>query len=154
VKYVVDALYVGWANAAAEHFARFVSEQTLHEVMSGEPRRRCHLLAKLAKRILKLKKKLHKATGDIAARLSKLLGRSNIEGMFAAELAERIPQPWDTKLDNLARALRMTGVLRCVAEGLDLNDCECLTDLIKAEGAEQTKQLLLSVAQPSESRPS
>jgi len=153
VKYVADALYGGWAYAAAEHLAKFVSEQTWHQVMSGEPRGRCHLLAKLAKRILKLKRKLHKAAGDIAARLSKLLGRSNIEGIFAAELAERIPLPWDTKLDTLARALRITGVTRCVLEGLDLNYCECLTHFIETEGPERAKRLLLSVAQAPE-RPS
>jgi hypothetical protein len=34
----------------------------------------------------------------------------------------------------------------CVAEGLDMGHCECLCDLIEAEGQKQVERLLLSAA--------
>jgi hypothetical protein len=88
-----DALYNGWADAVAERATKYVTQQTWWRIRSGWPRRRCDRLARLALRILEVKNQLHEATGSAAAPLTKLLGRSKIEGVFAAELAERIPQP-------------------------------------------------------------
>jgi hypothetical protein len=144
--YVTDALYNGWADAVAERAAKYVTQQTWWRIRSGWPRRRCDRLARLALRILEVKNQLHEATGSAAAALTKLLGRSKIEGVFAAELAERIPQPWDTKLDTLARTIRITGVMLCVSAGRSLRQCACFCDLAEAEGQEQAKRLLLSAA--------
>jgi hypothetical protein len=144
--YVTGALYNGWADAVAERAAKYVTQQTWWRIRSGWPRRRCDRLARLALRILEVKNQLHEATGSATAALTKLLGRSKIEGVFAAELAERIPQPWDTKLDTLARSIRITGVMLCVSAGRNLRQCACFCDLAETAGKEQAKRLLLSAA--------
>jgi hypothetical protein len=144
--YVTDALYNGWADAVAERAAKYVTQQTWWRIRSGWPRRRCDRLARLALRILEVKNQLHEATGSATAALTKLLGRSKIEGVFAAELAERIPLPLDTKLDTLARTIRITGVMLCVSAGRSLRQCAGFCDLAEAEGQEQAKRQLLSAA--------
>jgi hypothetical protein len=144
--YVTDALYNGWADAVAERAAKYVTQQTWWRIRSGWPGRRCDRLARLAQEILDLKDSLHEATGETAEALTPLLGRSKLEGVFAAELADRIPLPLDTKLDTLARSIRITGVMLCVSAGRNLRQCACFCELTEAEGQQQAKRLLVSAA--------
>jgi hypothetical protein len=146
VSYLADALDKGWADSVAQRVAKYVTRETWQRIRASWPRRRCRLLARLAQRILDVKNQLHETASETAEALTQLLGRSKVEGMFAAELAERIPLPWDTKLDTLAKSIRITGVMRCAAAGRNLRRCECFCDLTETESKEQVARLLLAAA--------
>jgi hypothetical protein len=143
--YVADALWDGWDQAVAERVATYLTRRTWKRITSRwRPRRGCHLLAQLARDILEGKHDLHEVAAWAASTLAGVMGRPNFERVFAAELAQRIPQPTDRPLEDLARSVRIIGVMRCFTARLD--NCECLLDLTEAEGKEHARQLLLAAA--------
>jgi hypothetical protein len=133
----------GWRSAVAGRAAKYVSKQTWVRVTSGWHGYRCRALARLARRILTGKEKLHGAVGVGTYRVWGWLGRPRIERVFAREVAERVPLPTDHPLIGAARAVQVTGIYVCVAAGRDLTNCECFIDVVKAEGKKQIKALLL-----------
>jgi hypothetical protein len=145
-KYVVGALYPGWPDDICERVAKYVTDRTWKRIRRGWRDGRCQRLAQLARDILNGKHTLHQIAGWAASKTTRLLGGQKIEQVFAAELAQRLPQPTDRPLDTLAKSIRITGITLCAAAGRDLNKCACFRDLAQAETNRQVERLLLNAA--------
>jgi hypothetical protein len=145
-KDVADAIHDGWAAAVAERVAKYVTHQTWQRLLTGSHRRRCERLAQLANKIREGKTDLHHAVGQSTTAIGDMLGLGRVERVFAAELADRIPPPGVDELDEVARSIRITGVMLCLSADRNLRQCACFCDLGDAEGQEGTKRLLLSAA--------
>jgi hypothetical protein len=49
------------------------------------------------------------------------------------ETAEKLPLPWDVKLEAIVRGIRVVGTWMCVVQELPLEDCPCLQMMGGAE---------------------
>ena len=85
----------------------------------------CQALADSARAVLALKKKTHELTGQA---VSVLLpeGTPHFHRMLVKKIAEKVPLPWDVKLEAIARGLQVIGIWMCLVQNLPLEHCPCL----------------------------
>jgi hypothetical protein len=134
----------GWRDVVAERAGDYVAESTFKRLLRNRPRRRCRVLADIAKGILTGKTKLHDLVGGLGEQLMRLLGGGSPERRFAHELASRIPLPGDAKLTAAARGVQISGILLCVLNDDDLSRCQCFVDLALEQAKSTVKQVLIS----------
>jgi hypothetical protein len=53
--------------------------------------------------------------------------------LLVKKLAEKLPLPWDVKLEAIVRGIRVVGIWMCVVQELPLEDCPCLQMIGGAE---------------------
>jgi hypothetical protein len=129
---VADALTDGISAAIASRVAgRVVDYLGRLGVYRLRRRRRnwggvdCQALAASARAILALKKKTHELTGQA---VSALLpdGTPHFHRVLVKKIAEKVPLPWDVKLEAIARGLQVIGIWMCLVQNLPLERCPCL----------------------------
>jgi hypothetical protein len=133
----------GWREAVADRAGEYAVTSTFRKLLRSR-RRRCRLLADIAKGILAGKTKAHELVGSLGAWIMSLLGRGRLEQRFARELASRIPLPGEAKATAAARGVQITGVLLCVLNDRDLTRCQCFVDLALDEAKTTVKRILVS----------
>jgi hypothetical protein len=105
----------------------------------------CRLIAKTAKAVLDLKKRGHELTGEAAARLLPN-GTPRFHRILVRKIAERVPLPWDVKLEAIARGLQVIGIFMCIVGKVPLERCACLRmlgpQLVKEHVKQYVEQLL------------
>jgi hypothetical protein len=103
-------------------------------------------MAKLARRILDAKKKVHELLGRVAEGFLARLRAEPIERIFARKLVENIPLPFvDAKGVATARALQLVGIYLCLVND-KLDKCECLADLARSEAKDRLKALITAAS--------
>jgi hypothetical protein len=85
----------------------------------------CRALADTARAVLALKKKTHELTGEAVSALLPE-GTPRFHRMLVKKIAEKVPLPWDVKLEAIARGLQVIGIWLCVVQNLPLERCACL----------------------------
>ena len=53
--------------------------------------------------------------------------------LLVRKLAEKLPLPWDVKLEAIVRGIQVVGIWICVVHELPLEDCPCLQMMGGAE---------------------
>lgn len=97
----------------------------------------CEDLAALADRLKALQTAAHGIVGEVAANLVEELGVDQFSASVVAHLARRFPLPWDQQIALLVRAIRVLGILVCVAENRPLTRCACLKQAAGAYAADR-----------------
>lgn len=138
----LDVMSEGGSAVIADRAAVYVSEETWKAVVRKHRRKGCDDLAALARSILTGKDSLHDVVGRTVGGFFGLLGRPQVERIFAQEVARRIPLPTDLKLSAAARSLQIVGIYVCIAGNCDLAGCACLRDVVKSEGEARLKRLV------------
>jgi hypothetical protein len=146
-RFCSDIVTDGWRETVADRATEYATDEIWQQLFRRRRRRRCKLLAKLASAVLAGKKKLHDLVGSFAGGLSALIGGDRIMQAFVRELASKIPLPPDAKLVAIARALQVTGVLLCIANGDELARCQCFIDLALDETKTRVKKILVAAAE-------
>lgn len=85
----------------------------------------CQEIADAAKAILNLKDKAHELTGKGVASLLPS-GTPQFARQTAAQIAKKLPLPWDAKLEAIARGLQAFGIFLCMVQLLPPTACPCL----------------------------
>jgi hypothetical protein len=105
----------------------------------------CRALAETARAVLALKRKTHELTGEAVGALLPE-GTPGFHRMLVRKIAEKVPLPWDAKLEAIARGLQVIGIWMCLVQNLPLERCACLqmfgVELLK-ERVEQSIEDLL-----------
>lgn len=143
-KFCADTVTDSWRGAIAERASEYVTDSTFSRLLRNRRRRRCRMLADIAKAILDGKAKLHDLIGGLGERLVALFGADRIERRFVRELVSRIPLPGDAKLAATARGVQITGILLCVLNGDDLSRCQCFVDLALEHAKSKVKEIFVS----------
>lgn len=60
--------------------------------------------------------------------------------LLVRNLAEKLPLPWDVKLEAIIRGIQVVGIWMCVVQELQLEDCSCLQMMGVAELKERIEQ--------------
>lgn len=105
----------------------------------------CQQLADAAKAVLDLKEAEHKAAGSVVAAMlppeTPLFTRKLVE-----KISVKVPFPWDTHLEAIARGLQLIGIFECTIKGLPMESCACLrmlgAKLVKDEVNSKVEDLL------------
>jgi hypothetical protein len=102
----------------------------------------CQLLAEAARAILRLKRRAHELVGEAGAEMFERLVRElpRFQRLLARTLAEKLPLPWDVKLEAIARGIQVVGIWMCVVQDLPLEHCPCLQMMGGAELKERIEQ--------------
>jgi hypothetical protein len=129
-----ELLTDGWQEMVAGRAAEYLTEATWQKLTRGGQPRHCRALARLARRILRGKQRLHDVVGSVARKSVLLLGGRRFAQALAAELAAKLPLPFDEQAIAVARGIQVSGVLLCLAEGRNLTRCACFIDLAREEG--------------------
>ena len=153
-----------WTSTAPAAFIADVVTQGLHPAVAGEladrvthclgtegkrqlrRRRRkgvdCELLAEAARAILRLKRRAHKAVGEAVAEMFERLVRElpRFQRLLVRTLAEKLPLPWDVKVEAIVRGIQVVGIWICVVQVLPLEGCPCLQMMGGAELRERIEQ--------------
>jgi hypothetical protein len=98
----------------------------------------------MARFILKTKALIHTWVGKVFGWFASGLGAGDAIRAFVKELASNIPLPLDAKMIAVARSLQVAGVLLCVMDGKNLEQCDCFVALVRTETEEQVKKLLIA----------
>jgi hypothetical protein len=53
-------------------------------------------------------------------------GTPRFHRMLVKKIAEKVPLPWDVKLEAIARGLQIIGIWMCLVQNLPLEHCACL----------------------------
>jgi hypothetical protein len=142
--YCSDILAEGWANTAAERVADYVTDATWNRLFASRSNY-CKALARLAKRILTGKAKLHHWLGILVIRILFLFGVRPTVRIFAGELVSNVPIPLiDAKIIAVARGIQVTGILLCLVRDEDLTRCQCFIDLALVETKTQVRRILVT----------
>lgn len=136
-----------WTSTASAAFIADVVTQGLHPAVAGDladrvtrvPRHRrkrqlrrrrrrgvdCELLADAARAILRLKRRAHELVGEAIAEMFESLVRElpRFQRLLVRKLTERLPLPWDVKLEAIVRGIQVVGIWMCVVQELPLEDC-------------------------------
>jgi hypothetical protein len=85
----------------------------------------CELLAEAARAILRLKRRAHELVGEAIAEMFERLVRElpRFQRLLVRKLAEKLPLPWDIKLEAIVRGIQVVGIWICVVQELPLEDC-------------------------------
>ena len=88
----------------------------------------CELRAEAARAILRLKRRAHELVGEAVAEMFESLVRElpRFQRLLVRKLAEKLPLPWDVKLEAIVRGIQVVGIWMCVVQELPLEDCPCL----------------------------
>lgn len=142
-RWCADALADDPVAAISARAATYVTDRTW-QALVRENRRGggCDDLAKAARDVLELKKSLHGAIGGGVAGAVDRAGGSGLMVAFARELASRLTLPFDAQLAAVARGLQLAGICVCLLTGVELADCACLRDVLRAEGEKQVEALV------------
>jgi hypothetical protein len=102
----------------------------------------CELLAQAARVILRLKRRAHEPGRRSGSRDVESLVRElpRFQRLLVRKLAEKLPLPWDVKLEAIVRGIQVVGIWMCVVEELPLEDCPCLQMMVGAELKERIEQ--------------
>lgn len=133
----------GWREAVADQVMAY-APTTWGRLRRSDRRRNCKALARMARFILKTKALIHKGVGKLFGWVADRFGADDAVRSFAEELASNIPLPIDAKMIAVARGLQVTGILLCVMDDKDLEQCDCFIDLVRAETEERVKQILIA----------
>lgn len=140
--YCSDVVTTSWQTVVAERATEYVTRTTWEQLFASNRRKHCKTLAEIAAALLTGKQKIHDWFGSLVARFMERWGASEIERIFAKELASRMPLPHEAKIVAVARGVQVTGILLCVVEGNDLTSCQCFIDLALAETKTRVKKIL------------
>ena len=99
--------------------------------------------------MLDFKKKGHELTGKAAARLLPN-GTPRFHRMLVRKIAERVPLPWDVKLEAIARGLQVIGIFMCMVGNVPLERCACLRMLGPQLAKEHVKQYVEQLLEDTE----
>lgn len=139
-----ELLTDGWQETVAGRAAGYLTEATWRTLIRGVRSRHCKALARLARDILRGRQRLHDVVGSAARRSVSLLGGRRFARTLAAELAAKLPLPFDEQAIAVARGIQVSGVLLCLAEGRNLTRCACFVDLTREEAKEQVKRVMVA----------
>ena len=157
-----SAPFSWWTSTASAAFIADVVTQGLHPAVAGEladrvtqylgtegkrqPRRRhrkgvdCELLAEAARAILGLKRARTGRRSSHRDVRAPGAGTARFQRLLVRKLAEKLPLPWDVKLEAIVRGIQVVGVWICVVQELPLEDCPCLQMMGGAELKERIEQ--------------
>jgi hypothetical protein len=119
---LTDGLDVALRNLVADYVGSGATKRL------GRKRRRtsnCRQSADAAKAILDLKDKAHELAGKGVADLLPS-GTPRFARELTAKIAEKLPLPWDAKLEAIARGLQAYGIFLCMVQLLPPTACPCL----------------------------
>jgi hypothetical protein len=85
----------------------------------------CQALAHTARAVLALKRKTHELTGEAVSALLPE-GTPRFHRTLVKKIAEKLPLPWDAKLEAIARGVQVIGIWMCLVQNLPLERCACL----------------------------
>ena len=60
--------------------------------------------------------------------------------LLVRKLAEKLPLPWDVKLEAIVRGIQVVGIWICVVQEVPLENCPCLQMMAGAELRERIEQ--------------
>lgn len=143
---LADALTDGVSSAIASRVANRVADYLgrLGAWRLRRQRRRwaavdCQALADSARAVLALKQKTHELTGQAVSALLPE-GTPHFHRMLVRKIAEKVPLPWDVKLEAIARGLHVIGIWMCLVQNLPLEHCPCLQMYAVARFKERIEQ--------------
>lgn len=139
-----ELLVDGWQETVSSRAADYLTAATWRELTLKARSRHCRALARLAQRILTGKKHLHDVVGSAARKSVLLLGGGRFAQTLAAELATKIPLPFDEQAVAVARGIQVSGILLCLCGGRDLTRCACFVELAREEVNDRVKQVMSS----------
>jgi hypothetical protein len=87
--------------------------------------RDCQEIADAATAVVGLKDKAHDFAGKSVAGLLPA-GTPRFTRELTAKIAEKLPLPWDAKLEAIARGLQALGIFLCMVQLLPPTACPCL----------------------------
>jgi hypothetical protein len=109
----------------------------------------CRLLAETARAVLDLKKKAHEAVGEGISRLLPP-DTPRFHRTLVKRIAEKVPLPWDAKLEAIARGLQVIGIYLCFVRNVPLEHCACLRMLGPQLVKEQVKRYIEDLLEETE----
>jgi hypothetical protein len=128
---LADALTDGISGAIAGRVANRVADY-LGRLGAWRLRRQrrwaavdCQALGDSARAVLALKQKAHELTGQAVSALLPE-GTPRFHRILVRKIAEKLPLPWDVKLEAIARGLQVIGIWMCLVQNLPLEHCPCL----------------------------
>lgn len=136
-----DLISNGWQDTVADQIAAY-APTTWIRLRRSNHTQTCKALARMASFVLRTKTLMHKGVGKLFGMLAGRLGAGDAVSAFAEELASNIPLPTDAKMIAVARGLQMAGIVLCLMDGKDLDQCDCFVALVRAETEERVKQIL------------
>ena len=74
------------------------------------------------------------------------MGAPRVVGLFAEQVGQRLPLPWDQQLAAVARGMQATGIVLCFMNDRPLGQCSCLIDLVNTEGKALVRRLVADAA--------
>lgn len=132
-----------WRDAVARKVIDRVPDQTWYDLLTSGRTDRCLALANTAADVL-IAGKSH--GGPLPRRVRVAMGFGRPDQRFTRQLAKRIRLPAAAKTTAVARGLQVTGVLLCLADGHELDRCQCFVDLARTEFRQRVKQILVAAA--------
>jgi hypothetical protein len=84
----------------------------------------------------------HELVGEAVTEMFERLVRElpRFQRLLVGKLAEKLPLPWDVKLEAIVRGIQVVGVWICVVQELPLECCPCLQMMGGAELKERIEQ--------------
>lgn len=138
-----DLISGGWQETVADRVVGY-APKTWGRLQRSTRRRTCKALARMASFILKTKTLIHTWIGKVFGWFISGLWAGNAIRAFVKELVSNVPLPLDTKMIAVARSLQVAGILLCMMDGKNLEQCDCFVHLVHTETEEQVKKLLVA----------
>lgn len=125
--FIADVVTQGLHPAVAGQLADRVTPVPRHRrkaPASSTPTQgsRLQLLAEAARATLRLKRRAHELVGEAVAEMFESLVRElpRFQRLLVRKLAEKLPLPWDVKLEAIVRGIQVVGIWMCVVQELPL----------------------------------
>ncbi|WP_133849912.1 hypothetical protein [Labedaea rhizosphaerae] len=132
-----------WRDAVAGMVITRVPDKTWTSLLTSGRSDRCLALANTAADVLIAGKS---PRGPLFRRMRVAAGMGRTDQRFARQLAKRIKLPAAARATAVGRGLQVTGILLCLADGQDLDRCQCFVDLARTEFKQRVKQILVAAA--------
>ena len=132
-----------WRDAVAGMVIDRVPDKTWTALLTSGRSDRCLALADTAADVLIAGKS---PRGPVTRRMRVAAGLGRTDQRFARQLARRIKLPAAARATAVGRGLQVTGILLCLADGQDLDRCQCFVDLARTEFKQRVKQILVAAA--------
>ncbi len=123
---------------------QYVDKETVQYVLSGSPERSCKRLARLARSLLDARAFAEGIIGYFVLPVLVCLRVGGVERVLVQEVTKKLPLPYKSELTTVARILQVIGIWLCFSNGRSLTHCACLAGVLKAEGENTVKQLVLA----------